>query len=204
MNKFSYLLLALTLTGCAAFQGITNPMRSPDNQNCMDMNSFKVFQVLELGALAYENNGDMSSILDRVVYLRLHPNFDYYDGMIVDVPSGMCAVQDGVYKYETKGGNNKTVPVIDFDYMYEATSEEEKQERFEQMLDVGKYRIFNLCRNVSKTKDSKKKCSCFTNTYTDLILEMKKDENTTYEKSRSKIIQKVEKKMRNYSQRVER
>lgn len=194
MNKFSYLLLALTLTGCAAFENISNPLKSPDNPNCMDMDSFKIAQVLNDGALAYEcKNGDCSPFY-RWVALKQQLGMDYYDDMIVDVPTGKCAVQDGVYKYQTKDERTKTVPVIDFDYMYKSSSEKESEERFHERLDTLKLRVDNECRGITKDASNGKKCSCFSDTFVEEVVAVGEKEDVSYEKEKLNIIKKVEKK----------
>jgi hypothetical protein len=35
-----------------------------------------------------------------------------YDKQVVKVPAGMCMRQVGIYKYETKLGDLKTVPIV--------------------------------------------------------------------------------------------
>ena len=60
--------------------------------------SFEVFQALEGGALA-------SEISDKI--LRIGDNF--YEGQIIKIKKPM---QLGIYKYETKKGDIKTVPVV--------------------------------------------------------------------------------------------
>ena len=37
----------------------------------------------------------------------------YYDDQIIKIPSGKCVKQIGVYKYQTKDGFEKTVPIVD-------------------------------------------------------------------------------------------
>ena len=182
-------MTAFLLTGCAAFEGITNPMRSPDNPNCMDMSSFKIAQVLDDGALAYECQGGTCSAFNRWVKLDIQPNIDYYDDQIVNVPSDKCAIQKDVFQYETKDNRIKTVPVIDFDYMYKSNSDEENERRFQEWLNISKFRMYNACIKDLKTSD-KEKCACFADAFVDNLIKV---ELTTYKKERSGIIKKIEK-----------
>ena len=83
---------------------------------CISENSFEVFQVLDSGdALANEIEEKYSTSLHTgLVVLFLHENGkSYYDDQIIKIPSGKCVKQIGVYKYPTKDGFEKTVPIVD-------------------------------------------------------------------------------------------
>ena len=79
-----------------------NDMNLFENEGeCISENSFEVFQVLD--------SGDTG-----LVVLFLHENGkSYYDDQIIKIPSGKCVKQIGVYKYPTKDGFEKTVPIVD-------------------------------------------------------------------------------------------
>ncbi len=80
---------------------------------CISENSFQVLQVLDSGeALAYEMLEDVM-IPRGLVVLFLNENGEsYYDEQVIKMPSGKCAKQIGIYKYPTKSGMEKTVPIV--------------------------------------------------------------------------------------------
>lgn len=84
------------------------------NEKCMPMNRFKVFQVLGYNyALANEcRPSDENYCFGAVVLLTPQKGVDYYDDMFVNLPKDKCAVQYGVYVYETKAQTEKTVSRI--------------------------------------------------------------------------------------------
>lgn len=69
--------------------------------------SFEVFQALDGGALATEISDKILRIYDGKTVLILGDNF--YEGQIIKIKKPM---QLGIYKYETKKGDIKTVPVV--------------------------------------------------------------------------------------------
>lgn len=75
-------------------------------------NSFKVFQVLGSGdALAIEINGyGISTGMIALFYSE--DGYSYYDNQIIKVPKDKCVKQIGVFRYTTKAGTEKTVPVV--------------------------------------------------------------------------------------------
>ena len=73
----------------------------------MSDNSYKVFQALESGSALAE--GNKSNLL---VLLWDENKTAYYDGQVVKLPTGKHFRQIGVYKYQTKLGVDKTVPVV--------------------------------------------------------------------------------------------
>ena len=79
--------------------------------DCISKNSFKVVQVLDSGnALANEIEDDIP--LGITVLFLCENGKSYYDEQIIKIPSGKCAKQVGIYKYLTKMGIEKTVPVV--------------------------------------------------------------------------------------------
>ncbi len=86
-----------------------------EDGECISENSFKVIQVLDSGeALANEleqrSYGTMPTGL-TVLFLN-EDGESYYDNQIIEIPSGQCAKQIGTFKYPTKLGTEKTVPVV--------------------------------------------------------------------------------------------
>lgn len=164
--KKTILLLALLLCSC------TEPTPSANftmgkslerNPNCMDMHKFKVFQVLEDNyALANECNSDDLCAYNPVVLLTPMSGVDFYDGMLVAVPAKKCAIQDGVYRYETKNNFLKTVPRIRYDYEFAAETEEEFMQRFDEKVDELKNECKIMVRSNKKNNSATnlKKCDC--------------------------------------------
>ena len=86
--------------------------------------------------------------------------------MIYEVPEEKCAVRNGVYKYETKGGMQKTVSQVIFLYKNDYQSEEEHQNR----VSKAKENIYSLCINIyedEKLPKDEKYCICYGNSYID-------------------------------------
>lgn len=78
---------------------------------CVGNNSFKVMQVLDSGdALAVEMKSGIA--IGITVLFMTDGKTSYYDNQIIDIPSGMCAKQLGTFKYESKDGMSRTVPIV--------------------------------------------------------------------------------------------
>lgn len=106
------ILIALMASkGNAADDGITIFETEGD---CVSCNSFEVFQVLDSGdALATEFEHGMSVATGITVLFLNDGNKSYYDDQVIKVPSGKCAKQIGVFKYGTRAGLERTVPVVE-------------------------------------------------------------------------------------------
>lgn len=80
---------------------------------CISKNTFEVFQVLDSGdALAHEL-GEYSTSTGLVVLFLSKGDTSYYDEQVIKVRDGKCVRQIGVYKYSTRSGREKTVPVVE-------------------------------------------------------------------------------------------
>ena len=106
-----YLLFTLfVLFGCNQMPPINDlSPQTERNPNCMDMRRFKVFQVFDdyyalANACTHEKFEDLCT--GAVVLLTPQRGIEYYDEMYVSAPEDKCAVQNGVYKYETKNKNH--------------------------------------------------------------------------------------------------
>lgn len=87
----------------------------PETGDYISGNQFEIFQVIEPGvALAYteDRNYGVSSFTGPVVLFVNDEGKYYYDDEIIKIPSGKCIRQVGVYRYPTKSGFEKTVPVV--------------------------------------------------------------------------------------------
>lgn len=75
-------------------------------------NSFKVFQVLDSGD-ALANEIEEYDIPTGLTVLFLNDDgASHYDDQVIKVPAGKCVRQLGTYKYPTKSGFEKTVPIV--------------------------------------------------------------------------------------------
>ena len=83
---------------------------------CLSTGLFEIMQVIDDGvALANEIDKMRSSYNTHTELLVLLVNDEgqlYYDDQVINVPIGKCARQIGVYKYPTKSGFEKTVPIV--------------------------------------------------------------------------------------------
>lgn len=73
----------------------------------MDARSYTVFQAGDGEALAYEH-----ILSDVVVLLWNKEGRPYYDGQTVAPKKGECFRQVGIYKYTSKDGTDRTVPIV--------------------------------------------------------------------------------------------
>ena len=170
------------------------------NPNCMDMRRFKVFQVFEDDyALANACTASFDDIfcIGAVVLLTPQRNIEYYDDMYVSTPNEKCAVQDGVYKYETKNKTHKTVPVIRFDYEFSSSSEEEDLGRFHDEMEDVRYecKLSVINNKKQNTKANINKCDCIVDFITEEFLNIKDKklpdtEQEAFEKNLSKKMEK--------------
>lgn len=187
MKKIS--LLLLLLTGCMnSFQSINPNEESPsknvmpkdkiENKNCMGVQKVQVLQVIEDGyALATECKN--SSCYGMAVLLTPQRNIDYYDDMIVTLPEDKCFIQNGVYKYEAKSGNSKTVPVLQYGYKYDATDEYEMVERLKESEEEVNFICKNSLSYEEKNIDENlKKCDCISENFIGIIFSLNEDDTT--------------------------
>ena len=168
------------------------------NPNCMDMRRFKVFQVFEDDyALANACTASFDDIfcIGAVVLLTPQRNIEYYDDMYVSTQNEKCAVQDGVYKYETKNKTHKTVPVIRFDYEFSSSSEEEDLERFYDKIEDVRYecKLSVINNKKQNTKANITKCDCIVDFITDEFLALKDKTDVDKEKFEKELSKKIEK-----------
>lgn len=83
---------------------------------CISKKDFKVFQVIGEGYALAEERLEFSSgitLPGNLLVLVTNDNGElYYDNQIIEVPEGKCMRQIGVYEYQTKSENWKTVPIV--------------------------------------------------------------------------------------------
>lgn len=82
--------------------------------NIIDESSFKVFQALGDGAALAEGKGEGTSVVYMGINALLYneEGIPYYDEQIITLPKGKCFRQVGIYRYHTRGGIDKTVPIV--------------------------------------------------------------------------------------------
>ena len=188
------------LLGCTQVPSLNVlPTSRERNENCMDMQRFQVFQVLEDSyalASACTADWDFSYCNGAVVLLTPQRNIDYYDEMYVSAPDNKCAIQDGVFKYETKNKTLKTVPVIRFDYEFSSSSEAEDLERFHDKMEDIRYecKLSVINNKKQNTKENINKCDCIIDFISDEFLALKDKTDTNKEKLEKEFSKKLEKK----------
>ena len=201
MKKY-LLFIFFTLMGCTQMSSINLPtLQRERNENCMDFRRFKVFQVFNDGyALASACTSEFSPdlCLGATVLLTPKRNLEYYDDMYVSVPNDKCAVQNGVYKYETKSNDHKTVPIINFEYEYSPISEEEEMERISDTMEDWRFKCKLLVVNDknTNTKTNINKCDCFIDFINSEFLRIKNDNISDIDKTNieKNLLENIEKK----------
>lgn len=169
------------------------------NPDCMDMRRFKVFQVFEdyyALANACTASFDENFCIGAVVLLAPQRNIEYYDDMYVSTPNEKCAVQDGVYKYETKNKIHKTVPVIRFDYEFSSSSKEEDLERFYEKMEDVRYecKLSVINNKKQNTKANINKCDCVVDFITNEFMAIRDKTAAEKEKFEKELPKSIEKK----------
>lgn len=176
----------LMLLGCTSVSNLPgiSGLSVERNEDCMEMYRFKIFQVLgDNYALANEcKSSDGDYCLGAVVLLTPQKGIDYYDDMFVSLPKDKCAVQDGVYTYETKNKSYKTVPRIRWQYEYSPRSEEETMSRLHKKMDETLDECLTALKENKKhnTPANRKKCECGVEMLSNEVLSAKNGEESKY------------------------
>ena len=80
--------------------------------DCITTEKLQVIQDIGGGyALAQERKRGFS-LDELVVLIENEDKNDFYDDQIIKVPAGKCMRQIGIYKYRSKGDEDKTVPIV--------------------------------------------------------------------------------------------
>ena len=82
---------------------------------CLARRNLKVIQAQGENGLVCELDRELQCVYDGDIHIMyILGDHYYYDGEIIPNPSGKCAKQVGIHRYETVGGTPKykTVPVI--------------------------------------------------------------------------------------------
>jgi len=80
--------------------------------NVISTNSFEVFQVLDSGDALANEIEDYGVASGVTVLFLAEDGASYYDDQVIEIPTGKCVRQLGTYKYPTKSGFEKTVPIV--------------------------------------------------------------------------------------------
>jgi hypothetical protein len=109
---FVVLLIIGLAQNPAAFQGVTNFEEQGD---IVHEKSFEVMRVIaDNAALVHGKKYPSSTFYLGTLYLlRNNEGKYYYDDEIIKVPVGKVVRQTGIYKYQTKSEDYKTVPIIE-------------------------------------------------------------------------------------------
>lgn len=88
-------------------------------------------------------------------------NVDYYDGMFVTSPVGKCAMQDGIYRYESKSGLN-TVPRIRWAFKYAPENEQEAVAQLNEHMEnsINECKLIYASNKETNTEENMKNCDC--------------------------------------------
>ena len=77
--------------------------------DCISENNF---QVLDSGEALANEIDELSISTGLMVLFLCDEGKSYYDDQVIKVPEGKCAKQIGTFKYSTKAGFDKTVPIV--------------------------------------------------------------------------------------------
>ena len=82
--------------------------------SCISKKNFHIFQALGTTGLAHEKGtSSFSDMYDGITVLFMNQeDKPYYDDQKIVIPKNKCARQVGIYHYETKAHDYKTVPVV--------------------------------------------------------------------------------------------
>ena len=105
MRFLLFLFVALSLVV------VSETIYAQSEIKCADIQSYKIFQVLNNGALASACEDKYCN--GMTVFLPTKKDEDYYDDKMITAPKGQCIAYKGVFKYEV-GPRNKTVPILMF------------------------------------------------------------------------------------------
>lgn len=97
-------------------EGLTGLTIFDSPADCITKSNLRVFQVQTPDkALAAVEEEDFNPFHQIVVLLVNETGKTYYDNEKITIPKGKCARQVGVFQYETKNHDWKTVPVVEID-----------------------------------------------------------------------------------------
>ena len=77
--------------------------------DCISENNF---EVLDSGDALANEIDELSISTGLMVLFLCDEGKSYYDDQVIKVPEGKCAKQIGTFKYSTKAGFDKTVPIV--------------------------------------------------------------------------------------------
>ena len=122
MQKILF-VLPIFITACCGenfLKTLDAPSATVYNDECVAIQRYKVFQVIDGGALAMgcESDYDPDFCIGLTVFVPTQKDNIYYDDMIIEPDDGKCAVYREVYQYITKSDDYKTVPKLTFDDEY--------------------------------------------------------------------------------------
>lgn len=174
MKNLLLIMSVILLTSCASDAPYNNP-RSKNtesitpvgqtasnsnerevNEKCLpNVQEVEVIQVLgDTGALAMACDNS-SYCTGMTVAIPSNEKDDLWDKKRIKAPKEKCFIANGTYKYISKDGNDKTVPIVAFGYKYPAVDKAEVLKR----LDDDYTPLYEKCAN-SKEANSQM-CGCF-------------------------------------------
>ena len=84
------------------------------NNKCEDVDQFKIFEVIDNGALASACEEKSYGVYchGQTAFFLNQKGVEYFDGKRIKLEDGQCFVYEGTYKYFTRDGMNRTVPIV--------------------------------------------------------------------------------------------
>ena len=123
--KKIFLLFLIIIFGCTESSrlNVSTPSKTTHNNvpsetilnsKCEDVDQFEIFQDIDSGALAYACEekiyGDFCYGL--TAFFPNKKGVEYFDGKRIKLENGQCFVYEGTYKYFTRDGMNRTIPIV--------------------------------------------------------------------------------------------
>ena len=120
MKKIILMMLCVALLGCRTVR----PLPDAQNKNikCKNIPEIEVYQLLDGFALAAVCEKRGAKYCDgALVRINEYPGDTFYENMRIVAPKDKCFVYNGAYRYKNKQNMTRTIPVVEFDYMYKNT-----------------------------------------------------------------------------------
>ena len=183
MKKLLF-VLPVILAGCAGGDSGDSMNFNPRkyNEKCADVQEVEVFQTLNKGALASVcERGSYGICMGHTVFVIKQGGVELWDKKRIKAPKNKCIVYDGVYKYTSIDERGRTVPIVNFEYKYSASSEDEVVERMEDIRSNVYHECLDDANEEFKNQKDKniKTCECFADLILEKILEKLASEDNT-------------------------
>lgn len=180
MKNILFVSTIVFFYGCAEMQSASKAeektLGRKMNEHCQkDIEEVEIFQVFENGALANVCEHGLRSCYGMVVAVPKEKGEELWDKKRVKAPEEKCIVINDTYKYISKDGANRTVPIIRYDYKYIPLDEKEAMERVEaSFVTINEDCVSESMKDAKSDRvESKKACGCFVDSMKNLVVEMR-------------------------------